>query len=182
MGSQESDTTLWLNHHHPSSGWPLSREQKATTFGKNVDKKLELCELLGGMECKTVQPLKKTVWAVLGAQSCLTLCEPTDCSPPGFSVHEILQARILEWIAIPSSQGTSQPSDWTLVSCLAGRFFTVWATEKSPVVSWKTVWRLLKTLKIELLYEPAIPLRYISKKNSKEDLKEIFAHQYSLKH
>ena len=64
---------------------------------------------------------------VLVTQSCLTLCDPTDCSPPGFSVHGILQVRILEWIAIPFSRGTSPPRDWTLVSCLTGRFFTIWA-------------------------------------------------------
>ena len=46
---------------------------------------------------------------MLVAQSCPTVCDPTDCSPPGFSVHGILQARILEWIAIPFSRGTSQP-------------------------------------------------------------------------
>ena len=67
---------------------------------------------------------------VLVAQSYPALCNPTDCSPPDFSVHGILQARILEWIAIPFSRGTSQPSDWTLVSCMVGRFFTVWATGK----------------------------------------------------
>ena len=44
-------------------------------------------------------------------QSCLTLCDPMDCSPPGSSVHGILQARILEWVAMPSSRGTSQPRD-----------------------------------------------------------------------
>ena len=46
---------------------------------------------------------------VLVAQSCLPLCDPSDCSLPGFSVHGIVQARILEWIAIPFSRGTSQP-------------------------------------------------------------------------
>ena len=44
---------------------------------------------------------------VLASQSCLTLCNPMDCSPPGFSVHGILQARILEWVAIPFSRGVS---------------------------------------------------------------------------
>ena len=44
-------------------------------------------------------------------QPCHTLCEPMDCSPPGFSVCEILQARILEWVVIPSSRGSSQPRD-----------------------------------------------------------------------
>ena len=55
-----------------------------------------------------------------------------DCSPPGFSVHGILQARILEWVAIPSSMGSSQTRDWTQVSCITGRFFTIWATREAP--------------------------------------------------
>ena len=57
--------------------------------------------------------------------SCPILCNPTDCSPPDFSVHGILQARILEWIIIPFSRGSSQTRDRTLVSCIAGRFFTI---------------------------------------------------------
>ena len=55
---------------------------------------------------------------VLVAQSCQTLCDPLDCSPPGSSVHGVLQARILEWVAVPFSR------DQTQVSCIAGRFFT----------------------------------------------------------
>ena len=66
----------------------------------------------------------------LVAQSCLTLCDPTDCSPPGSSVHGILQARILGWIVISFSRGSSQPRKWNLVSRTAGRFFTNWATGK----------------------------------------------------
>ena len=61
---------------------------------------------------------------VLFAQSCLTLCDPVDCSPPGSSVHGILQAGILERVAIPFSRGSSQPRDQTEVSCIAGRYFT----------------------------------------------------------
>ena len=49
-------------------------------------------------------------------QWCLTLCEPMDCSPPGSSVHEILQARILEWVAIPFSRGSSRPRDQNHIS------------------------------------------------------------------
>ena len=45
------------------------------------------------------------------AQSCPTLCNPMDCSPPGSSVHGILQAKIVEWVAMPSSRGTFQPKD-----------------------------------------------------------------------
>ena len=54
-----------------------------------------------------------------------------DCSLPGSSVHEILQARILEWVAIPFSRGSSWPRDWTWVSCIAGRCFTIWATREA---------------------------------------------------
>ena len=61
----------------------------------------------------------------VSTQSCHTLCDPIDCSPPGSSVHGILQAGILEWVATPFSRGYSWPRDWTLVSCVAGRFFTI---------------------------------------------------------
>ena len=54
-----------------------------------------------------------------------------DYRPPGSSVHGILQARILEWVAIPFSRGSSQPRDWTWVSHITGRFFTVWATREA---------------------------------------------------
>ena len=64
------------------------------------------------------------------AQSCLTLCDPMDCSPPGSSVHGIFQAWILEWVAISFSRGSSQHRDQTQVSCIVGRRFTVQATRK----------------------------------------------------
>ena len=67
---------------------------------------------------------------VLVTQSCPTLCDPMDWSPPDSSVHGILLARILEWAAIPFSRGSSWPRDWTQVSCTAGRFFTSWAIRK----------------------------------------------------
>ena len=71
-----------------------------------------------------------TVKLMLFAQSCPTLCNPMGCSPPGSSVHRILQARILEWVAMPSSRGSSRPRDWTQVSCIAGRSITIWATRE----------------------------------------------------
>ena len=55
------------------------------------------------------------------------LCDPMDCSSPGSSVLEILQARMLKWVAIPFSRGSSWPRAWTGVSCIAGKFFTIWA-------------------------------------------------------
>ena len=57
------------------------------------------------------------------SQSCPTLCNPMDYSPPGSFVRGILQARILDWVAMPS-RGSSQPRDGTQISCIAGRFFT----------------------------------------------------------
>ena len=66
---------------------------------------------------------------------CPTLCDPMDCSSPGSSVHGILQACILEWVAIPFSRGSSQPRDWIQVSHLAGRAFTIWDTRKPNVNS-----------------------------------------------
>ena len=70
-----------------------------------------------------------------------------DCSPPGSSVHEIFQARILEWVAISFSTGSSQPRDRTRNSCTAGRFFTDWA--KREAHSHSTTYEL-KTCKIFL--------------------------------
>ena len=60
---------------------------------------------------------------VLVAELCGTLCHPMDCSLPGFSVHGILQARILEWVAIPFSRRSSQPWDRTCIACFTGIFF-----------------------------------------------------------
>ena len=67
----------------------------------------------------------------LVAQSCLTLCNPVDCSLPGSSVHGIFQARILGWIAVSFSRGSSQPRKWTRVSYIAGRFFTNWVIREA---------------------------------------------------
>ena len=57
------------------------------------------------------------------AQSCPTLCNPMDCSPPGYSAHEIFQARIWEWVAISFSRGSSLPRDQTQVSCIGRQIF-----------------------------------------------------------
>ena len=69
--------------------------------------------------------------SMVWTQSCPTLREPRDCSSWGSFVHGILQARVWEWVAIPFSRGSSQPRDWTWVSCIAGRFFTIWATREA---------------------------------------------------
>ena len=68
---------------------------------------------------------------VLIAQSYLSVFYPMDCSPPGSSVHGILQAKIFEWVAISFSRGSSQFRDQTPVSWTAGKFFTAWATREA---------------------------------------------------
>ena len=70
-------------------------------------------------------------WVSEVTQSCPTLCNPTDCSLSGCSVHGIFQARVLEWIAISFSRGSSRPRNWTWVSRIAGRRFTIWTTRES---------------------------------------------------
>ena len=69
---------------------------------------------------------------MLVAQLYPTLCNRMDYSTPGSSIHGILQARILERVAISFSRGSSQTRDWTWVSCISGRLFTIWVTREAP--------------------------------------------------
>ena len=86
----------------------------------------------------------KVKMKVLVAQSCPTLYNLRHCSPPGSSVHGILQARILKWVAIPFSRKSSLPRDWTWVFCIAGRFFTIWVTrETHDQTRWVLISRFL---------------------------------------
>ena len=83
---------------------------------------------------------------VLVTQSCPTLCGPMDCISPGSSLQGFLQARTLEWVAIPSSRWPSQPRERTWVSSTAGRFLTIWATrevnmyDNDPLIFKKWQW------------------------------------------
>ena len=76
--------------------------------------------------------LQKVKVKGLVAPLCPTLCDPMDCSPPGSAVHGILQAKILEWVAIPFCRGSSPPRDQTQVSHITSRFFTIWITREAP--------------------------------------------------
>ena len=98
-GSEYFVLMLWLLHSYKES-CPV------------LDAMGQLCAHKGQTLCLVVQ-------------SCLILCDPVDCSPPGSSVHGILQARTLEWVAIPFSRGSSPPRDPTTVSGIAGGFFTI---------------------------------------------------------
>ena len=85
------------------------------------------------------------------AQSCPTLCDLMDCSPPGSSVHGIFQARVLQWVTISFSRVSSQPRDWTTslaYPALAGRFFTT----EPPGKPW---WKPMGTLQLQLFSSTA---------------------------
>ena len=81
--------------------------------------------------CPLSAPTFLNLVCVLIAKLCPTLCDPMDCKPPSSSVHRILQARILEWVTVPFSRGSSQPRDRIWVSCVTGRFFTNRATKEA---------------------------------------------------
>ena len=86
-------------------------------------------KVTGSTDSNSNWPDSKDSWVsewVKVAQLCPTLCNPMD-----YTVHEILQARILEWVAFPFSRGSSQPRDRTQVSHIAGGFFTSWATREA---------------------------------------------------
>ena len=93
------------------------------------------------------------VMCVSVVEPCLTLCDPMDCSPPGSSVHGILQARILEWVAMPSSRGSSGPRDGTCVSCAScsGKPFIGWCGLNETLHTLPGPEQGLKTSRLDLL-------------------------------
>ena len=114
----------WGSKHHGSFSLPLSRSQRSAV------RQTILLLSRGWGKIKRLSSFEHSVCVCVCVcvcevpQSCPTLCHPMDCSLPGFSVHRILQARILEWVAISFSRASSRPRDRTQVFCTAGRFFT----------------------------------------------------------
>ena len=97
----------------------------------SLEKTLMLGKMKAGGEVK---------WSEVKPLSHVWLCDPMDCSPPCSSVPGILQAGLLEWVAISFSRRSSQPRDRTWVSCIAGRPFTIWATREVPRVWQRIRW------------------------------------------
>ena len=108
---------------------PLTNISFSSISAPLLNPQLMLKQPLNPASVNKVEPYKVKV-KVLVTQSCPTLCIPMDCSPPGSSVLGILQVRILAWVAVPFSRGSSWFIDWTQVSCIAGRFFTIWANKE----------------------------------------------------
>ena len=91
------------------------------------------CNSWGRKELVTIEQLNWTEVLLLWKLSHSVMSNslhPLDCSPPGSSIRGIFQARVLEWVAISFSRGSSWPRDWTQVSHTAGRHFTIWATRE----------------------------------------------------
>ena len=125
--SSEDRCVCWDRAQVPCSGEQLIYQQ-LTDFPPSLSDFPTCSVYFTGSSLQYLQVL--IPWSeakVLVAQPCLTLCNRL----PGSSVHGIFQARILEWVAIPFSRGSSQARDKTQVSCIAGRFFTIWATREA---------------------------------------------------
>ena len=110
----------------------------------------------------SVQSMKQCMSAQL-IQLCPTLCNPTDCNPPGSPVHGIFPARILQWVAMPSSSVTSWPRDWTRVSCVSsiigGRWF-FWNSLAFSMSRWMVaVWSLVPLPLWNLAYTSGNPMQ-----------------------
>ena len=106
--------------------WPMFHSHGAQKLGRYVMEKKTLVSLL--IHWLLEFPYNRLKVKVKVDQSCLTLCNPL-----GYTVHGILQARILAWVAFPFSRESSQPRDWTQVFCIASKLFTSWATGK-PII------------------------------------------------
>ena len=133
---------LWKRPHGASAMWGHSKKQAVYLPGK---------------------------WKSL---SQVWLCHPMDCNPPGSSVHGILQARILEWVAMPSSRWPSQPRNLTQVSYIAGGFSTIWATRQThftrkALPNIRSARAMIlnfpasRTVRISVVYKPTSPCHFV---------------------
>jgi len=124
---------VWSNLRAGHIALPVAKSLLSWTYHliPHVQNELFSTVLLGRNTANIYQGKRGKV-KMLVAQSCPTLCDLMEGSPPGSSVHGISQARILEWVAISSFRGFSQPRNQIQVSHIAGVFFTSWATREPP--------------------------------------------------
>ena len=122
----------WATVHGVTRRWTwINQLGKANSFQPGEGDKL-VNSISAKEEALRIKRIRErlVVFCCLVAQSCLTLRDPIDCSPPGSSVHGILWARILEWVAISFSGGSSQPRDQTQASYTGRQILYHWATRK----------------------------------------------------
>ena len=132
MGSLELDTTEWLHFHFSLSyiGEGIGNPLQCSCLENPRDGGAWWAAIYGVAQSRTrLERLSSSKYIVDSnnekwsevVQSCPTLCDPMDCSLPGSSIRGIFQARILEWVAIYFSRGTSRPRDRTRISCIVSR-------------------------------------------------------------
>ena len=109
----------------------------------------------------------------LVTQSYLTLCNPMDCSPPGFSVHGILQARILEWVAIPFFSRSSRPRDWTQVSHVGRQILYSLSYQGSIFISLDMLYFYHSMYQCGKIYNKNWELKSVQLRSSKNTLAHI---------
>ena len=107
----------------------IAKTKWSTEATINADKKIQASGNSKNTRINNILISDEGKWkskslAIFCAQSCLTLCDPMDCSPSGSSVHGVLQARILELVAVSSSSGFSQPRGWTYISYIGRQIIT----------------------------------------------------------
>ena len=122
---------LWFSCVHES--------RKPTFHGKAV------LPISGGRKARLSLEVK---WSEV-AQLCPTLCNPMDCSLPYSSIHGVFQARVLEWVAISFSRGSSQPRDQTWVSRIVVRCFTIWATREVTLFQSRSKYKMIPRIKFK---------------------------------
>ena len=106
--------------HSSTLAWEIPRTEGLVGYSQWGHKQLNTTQQLIRQQHYIIYYIIKYVQVhAKSFQSCPTLCDLVDCIPPGSSVHGILQARILEWVAMPSSRGSSQPRGQTCVSCFS---------------------------------------------------------------
>ena len=120
-GQWSQDNGVWVNS---GSWWWKGRPGVLQFMGSQRVRHYWLTELNWTEHYQKVYSWDLVAVCAKSLQSCPTLSDPMDCSPLGSSVQGILQARILEWVAISPSRESSKRRDWTCVSCIAGGFFT----------------------------------------------------------
>ena len=127
-GLRGGNTSRYCHHHHQDLStlpwtlcWTLGMYHSITIFHPQQWNEMRY---------------KESMTNALSLQSYPTVCYPMDCGLLGFSVHGILQASILEWVAMSSSRGSSQPRDWTLKKKAGLQYFTHLATFTQPSGSW----------------------------------------------
>ena len=110
--------------HGVAKSWTQLSDFTFTFFNSGINRLGKLINLMGFRRIKKADCFNEIQFSSV-AQSCLTLCDPMDCSLPGSSIRGILRARVLEWVAISFSRRSSQPRDQTQVSCIVARCFTI---------------------------------------------------------